>query len=100
MKLAFRKSGGFAPIFLGCQFDTAAEPGPEMTELEALITESNIITQTGKRVPQARDVYLYTFEIELNEKKNKVTFDQLSVPPEVKPLLDFCLARAQNMMPD
>ncbi len=97
MKLYFRRSGGFAPIFMGCNFDTAENPS---SDVEELIHSSGIINETSKKVPQARDVYYYTFDIEIGEQKNKVTFDQLSVPERVKPLLDFCMKHAKNMMPD
>lgn len=100
MKLYFRKSGGFAPIFQGCQFDTTANRNEDSQELEALVAAGKILNQTSKKVPQARDVFYYTFDLELDGKTNSVTFDQLSVPDEVKPLLEFCLARAKNMMPD
>lgn len=100
MKLSFRKSGGFAPIFLGCQFDTEANPGPESMQLETLAKASNILSQTNKRVEAARDVFYYTFEVQDQGKSNKVTFDQLSVPPEVQPLLDFVMQHAKNMLPD
>jgi hypothetical protein len=34
MKLYFRRSGGFAPIFMGLNIDTAENPAPD---LEALV---------------------------------------------------------------
>jgi hypothetical protein len=101
MKLSFRKSGGFAAMFQGCKFDTDANPADaEALLVETMVKESDIMTETSKRVAAARDVFFYTFDIELNGQTHKVTFDQLSVPPKVKPLLEFLLARVKNMMPD
>ncbi len=100
MKLSFRKSGGFAPIFQGCEFDTANAADADAATVEALARSSDIFNEKGARVPQARDVFYYTFEVELDGKTNKVTFDQLSVPEKVKPLLDFLMARSKNMLPD
>lgn len=97
MKLKFRKSGGFAAMFMGCEFDTETSPAPE---LEALVKSSNIVNERSKRVEAARDVFYYTFEVDLNGQKNKVTFDQLSVPETVKPLLEYCLSQSKNMLPD
>ena len=97
MKLYFRRSGGFAPIFVGCNFDTDASPDPI---LDGMVQNSGILHETSKKVPQARDVFYYTFDLEMNGQKNKVTFDQLSVPERVKPLLDYCMTHAKNMMPD
>lgn len=101
MKLSFRKSGGFAPIFQGCKFDTESSPTDvEAVQVEALVKASGIMSEKSRKVPAARDVFLYTFDIELDGLNNKVTFDQLSVPPSVQPLLEFLLSRAKNMLPD
>lgn len=100
MKVYFRKSGGFAAIFFGFQLDTDEQPGPEAEELKSLIKSSGIMQMSDKRVEKARDVYLYTWQITENAKEYSVTLDQLSVPEAVKPLLDFCLARSKNMLPD
>ena len=100
MKVSFRQSGGFAPIFVGASFDTEANPGPEATELEALIKNSGILTLSNAKVKGARDVYFYTFDIDTGNQKHEVTLDQLSVPPAVQPLIDFVKARSRNMLPD
>ncbi len=100
MKVSFRQSGGFAPIFTGVQFDTSENPGPEATELENLINKSGILNMSDARVKGARDVYYYTFDIETPKGKHSLTLDQLSIPPAVQPLLDFLKARSRNMLPD
>lgn len=97
MKLSFRKSGGFAPIFVGCQFDTESVPCPE---LEKIVETSGILSEKSKRVEGARDVFYYTFDVEFDGRKNKVTLDQLSVPETVKPLLEYCLSHSKSMLPE
>jgi hypothetical protein len=100
MKVSFRQSGGFAPIFIGVQMDTAANPGPEAAELEKLIASSGIEKLQDAKVKGARDVYFYTIEIESDRGKHSVTLDQLSVPAPVQPLIDFLKARSANLLPD
>ena len=100
MKVYFRRSGGFAATFHGVEIDTKETPGPESSELENLVQSSGIMNLSGKKMEKARDVYLYTWQIDDQGKQHTVTFDQLSVPEEVKPLLEFCQARSKNMMPD
>jgi hypothetical protein len=101
MKLSFRKSGGFAPIFQGFEFDSEADlADADRAKIMALIEESGIMSETSKRVQAARDVFLYSFEIESEGQKKRVIFDQLSVPAKVKPLLDFLLGRSKIMPPD
>ena len=87
-------------MFVGFQFDTDAHPGPEAEELLALVQSSGILSKRDMRMEKARDVYLYTWQITDKGKDYSVTIDQLSMPDEVKPLLDFCMARAKNMLPD
>lgn len=101
MRVYFNKSGGFAPIFQGCVLDSTNSDPALLEELASLIEKSGIMQMASKRVPQARDVFIYGFEIELDDgRKNKLSLDQLSVPDEVKPLLEFLLGRSKNMMPD
>lgn len=70
-----------------------------MQDLEILVRQSGVIGAEGKRVPGARDVFLYTFEIEDQGKAFSVTFDELSVPEPAKPLVEFLLARSKSLMP-
>jgi hypothetical protein len=100
MRVYFRKSGGFAAMFVGFILDTDEKPGPEAEELKSLVQSSGIMSKRDMRMEKARDVYLYTWQITENGKDHSVTIDQLSMPEEVKPLLDFCMARAKNMLPD
>lgn len=100
MKLYFRKSGGFAAIFEGCQLDTTTMTPADAAELKKLVTQSNLLKQSGKKQAGARDVFLYTFDLDMDGQHNKVTFDQLSVPKEVEPLLNFLLSKSKNLMPD
>lgn len=100
MKVNFRKTGGYAPVFEGCEIELDKLPPQEAAQLKDLVLSSKILQQTGKRQEAARHVLLYTFDVEDQGQQNKVTFDQLSVPPEVQPLLDFLLERSKDLMPD
>ncbi len=100
MKVSFRKSGGFAPIFEGCILESGKIADEESKQLAGLIESSHILTAEGKRTPGARDVHLFTFDVDYKGQHNKVTFDQLNIPAEIKPLLEFLLERSKDMMPD
>ncbi len=100
MKVSFRRSGGFAGMFMGCEIDTSAQKDSDSSELESLVKSSGIMTQSSQRVPQARDVFQYSFDIEADGSKHSVTLDQLSVPEPVKPLVEFLMKRSKNMLPD
>lgn len=100
MRVKFRQSGGFAPIFMGCDLDTEALPAGEAEKLRHLIDESGIFNLESTRVPGARDVRMYEIAIERDEGDYEITFDQLSVPAKVKPLLEFLQARSHDLLPE
>lgn len=100
MKVAFTKTGGFAPIALGCQLDTDKLSSDEATKLKSLVNQSGVMNMADARVAAARDVHLYTIDITDGDQQHKVKFDQLSIPPSVKPLLDFLGLHAKSLMPE
>ncbi|HZS03020.1 MAG TPA: protealysin inhibitor emfourin [Chloroflexota bacterium] len=100
MKVTFRESGGFAPIFRGCELDTDDLPAEEAAQLQGLVAASGILAMRDARVEAARDVRLYTFGVQTDRGAHEVTFDQLSVPDTVRPLLDLLRAKSRNLLPD
>lgn len=89
MKVRFRQTGGFVSIFMGCDLDTDTLSAAEAGKLLLLVEESGILTLQSAVVPGARDVRYYEISVEQVEVHHEVTFDQLSVPLKVKPLLRF-----------
>ncbi len=100
MKITFRRSGGFAPRLLGLDIDTDSAEAAESEKLRRLVEESGILGMSGAQQKGARDVNLYHFEIESDQGIHKVTFDQLSIPDTVKPLVKFFNERARDLMPE
>lgn len=100
MHVVFRKSGGFAPIAIGSELDTNQMPAAESAELLALIKASEIMTMKGSTVKGACDVHYYTIDITDGESRHHVKFDQLSIPAQVKPLVQFLEKRSKSMLPD
>ena len=100
MRVQFRQSGGFAPIFRGCDLDTETLPADEAHRLEHLIEESGILNLESARVPGARDVRLYEIALERGAGAYEIRFDHLSVPAKARPLLEFLQARSRDLPPD
>lgn len=100
MKVTFSRTGGFAPIPFGCVLDGDTMPPGDATRLKELVQSTQVMSARNAEVKGARDVYYYTIKVELDGKQHKVRFDQLSVPPEIKPLLDFLLARSKRTEED
>lgn len=101
MKVTFRRTGGIAPTAVGVSIDTSAQVGPESEELEMLVKQSAILQRQSAKIPGARDVYFYVIDIVTEDHRiHSVTYDDPSIPPEVRPLLDFLLVRSKDLMPD
>ena len=101
MKITYRRTGGFAPIPVSCALDTETMPADEAQELKRLVAASSIVQLESRRNPAARDVRLHTIKVEEDAGAAKeVSFDDVSIPAEVRPLVQFLEARAKNMLDD
>jgi len=103
LRVSFRAIGGFVPRFQECRLDLATLPAGEAEILAGLVFASGILAHpSGKvtRVRGAADVVTYTFTVETGPDgpPHTVTFDSLSVPEAVRPLLRYLLSRSHNML--
>jgi hypothetical protein len=99
MKITFRRSGGFAPMPIICEIDTTGG-GADAAECQRLIETSGIMSATSAQVAGARDVHYYHIEIVDGTTVKRVNFDQISVPPAIKPLIDFLIKRSKSFFDD
>jgi hypothetical protein len=95
MKVRFRQTGGFAGLSFGADLDTAIMPAAEAAELTTLVEKSRVRTLAAKGPEGARDLAGYEIEIEEAGSTIRVSFDDMSVPREIEPLLDFLRERAR-----
>ena len=94
MKITFRQSGGYAGLTKGCEINTERLSPEEAQELKSLVTQSGILEAQSKQSPNVADVYNYLIIIETRDKTHQVSFDELSLPEEVIPLIDFLKDRS------
>jgi hypothetical protein len=100
VKITFSQSGGFAPIFEGCELDPATLPQEDATELRFLVERSGVMDMASQHVAAARDVRQYQLVVQTDQRTHRVGFDQLSVPASVRPLLEFLQRRSVDLLPD
>lgn len=94
MKVRFRQTGGFGGLVLGCDFDTATMAQDEANELLRLVRQANIQEAGERRHPRGRDLLVYEITLEESGKQTKISFDSMTTPPQVEPLLQFLAQRA------
>jgi hypothetical protein len=101
MQVTFTRTGGFAPMPIGCRLDTTQLDPDQAKELEMLVRTSGVMTTKNARVEGARDVHLYSIEVtDGGDPTHKVTLDHLSIPPQLKPLVEFLTKNSQSLLPE
>ena len=94
MKIRFRQTGGFGGLVLGCDLETSALPPAEAQELARLVKQADLEKIHTRRNEKGRDLQIYEIAVE-NEITAKASFDDMSVPANIRPLLDFLRQRAR-----
>ena len=94
MKIRFRQTGGFGGLVLGCDLETSALPPAEAQELTRLVKQADLEKIHTRRNEKGRDLQIYEIAVE-NEITAKASFDDMSVPANTRPLLDFLRQRAR-----
>jgi hypothetical protein len=101
MQVTFTRTGGFAPMPIGCRLDTKQLGADQAQELEMLVRTSGVMTAKNARVEGARDVHIYSIEVtDSADATHKVTLDHLSIPLQLKPLVEFLTKHSQSLLPD
>ena len=94
MKVRYRQSGGFAGLSLGSDLDTANLPTGEAEELERLVKRAALDNVGVQKSSRGRDLTSYEIVVADNGRTTKASFDDMTIPPNVQPLLDFLKRRA------
>ena len=94
MKIRFRQTGGFGGLVMGCDLDTGTLSPPEAQELARLVKQANLENIHSPPSARARDLQNYEIAVE-DETTAKASFDDMSMPANMKPLLDFLRRRAR-----
>ena len=95
MKVTFRQTGGFGGLSFGADLDTGALPPAEGLRLAELVETSGIRTFAARGPDAGRDLAGYEIVVESDGPTIRATFDDMSVPPALEPLLDFLRERAR-----
>ena len=94
MKIRFRQTGGFGGLVLGCDLETSTLPPAEAQELTRLVKQADLGKIHARRNEKGRDLQIYEIAVE-NEITAKASFDDMSMPANIRPLLDFLRQRAR-----
>lgn len=100
MKVRFRQSGGFGGLSFGVDLNTSTMPRADARTLERLVERGDVESIAAKGPEGARDLAGYEIEIEDRGRTIRLSFDDMSVPEALEPLLDFLRERARARPPE
>ena len=87
MKISLRQSGGFGGLTRSAELDTATLKGAEAKKVEEWAHA--VLAAPGGRSPKARDVKVYTFTIDDEQR----VFDDTTLTKEAGDLADYLMKR-------
>jgi hypothetical protein len=89
MRVTFETTGGFAGLTTIKTIDSDKLPQEQANNLHQQVEASNFFNLPATIVYRgaARDLFQYKLIIEQEGKKHTVIVDELSAPPELKPLI-------------
>ncbi|BAZ22772.1 hypothetical protein NIES4073_36590 [Kalymmatonema gypsitolerans NIES-4073] len=97
MKVKFSQSGGYAGLRRGCELDTDSLSPAEAAKLQSLVEQSGILQAQSRHTPHARDLFNYNITVETSEGAPTVSFDDLSLPENAQPLLEYLQSCAKPL---
>jgi len=100
MRIHFEKSGGFAGISLGSDFDSENLSAEQTDELSQLVRESCFFEQpTVMRAAQpAPDRFHYRVSVDTGTQKHSIELDEASAPECLQPLLKWLATAQRNVI--
>jgi hypothetical protein len=94
MKVRYRQTGGFTGVTLGCELDTEKMPPSEAQELARVVKQTEPDKVGVKTSPRGRDLTNYEIVVQDGGQTTRIVLDDMTIPSNVQPLLDFLSRRA------
>jgi len=98
LKIRYVQSGGFAGLIRGCSLDAATLAPAAAAVMKRLIKAAPLHKLKTIRTQGAADLLLHDFAIETDAGTFHLSFDELTLPKALKPLVAF-LARRSKPLP-
>src|SRR5882724_4321793 len=100
MRVHFERSGGFAGLSLGSDFDSTNLSPDQTGELARLVKESCFFEQPGvmNATQSGADRFHYTVTVDTGEQKHSIEFDEASAPECLRPLVKWLTAAQRNVI--
>jgi len=100
MRVRFERSGGFAGITLGRDFDSSSLPAEQVAELTRLVAEARFFELPAviASAKSGADLFQYSISVEDGEQTHRVEFVQGSAPEHLRPLVQWLTQAQKNLI--
>jgi hypothetical protein len=96
MRVHFERSGGYAGISLGNDFDSANLSREQSSELTRLVNESCFFEQPEVISAPGADRFHYTITVDTGAQKHSIELDEAGAPECLRPLLEWLTLAQRN----
>lgn len=79
----------------GCELDTDFLPSDEAAVLQSLVEQSDLPRVQSAHAPDARDQLCYEVTVQTSEGAYHISFDDMTIPESIVPLIDYLRSRAK-----
>jgi hypothetical protein len=94
MQLLFKREGGFIGITKTFKSDVSVLPPDQQAIVHRLFEQG--IKLRASPLTKARDLFKYTLQIMDSTEHKKFEFDDLTVPDEARPLVQYLSGKAET----
>lgn len=99
LKIRYVQSGGLAGLIRGCTVDAASLAPAAATVLKGLVKAAPLAKLKTARTKGVADLLLHDFSIETDAGTLHLSFDDLTLPKALKPLVAFLARRSKPLPP-
>jgi hypothetical protein len=98
MNVHFERSGGFAGLRLSHDIDSADLSQEERSELERLVEAAHFFDLPAdvRAANPGADRFQYDLAVKAGPREHTVAMDEAAVPENVRPLLNWLMAKARK----
>lgn len=95
MKVVYSREGGLFPQVAQTEVDTTDLPANLQKVVDAVLANPKSYASRSMNT-NLRDSYQYRLELKKGRKKVSLTFDDLSLPEDVQPLIEYLQKRTKK----
>lgn len=99
LKISYEQSGGYAGLIRGCTIDAATLAPATAAVMKRLVEAAPLTSMETARTQGVADLLLHNLKVETDAGTFHLSFDDLTLPEALKPLVEFLARRCKPVPP-